>query len=478
MRRLNCEEETWAWEQLGHAALGDSRRTARAVRMVARAAQSPGGKISEVFEDAAECQGAYDFLETRHVSVAALSSAFGAAAAERAARGLFAFAAVDGSSINLADRAKGKDFGSVGSFDHGARGLKVVSTLACSPDGVPLGLLSQAWWARMGTKSRSSAERRARNRKRRGEDKETWYWLEAIEGAAAHADQANAWLWFQLDREGDNQDILKKLAETTHRFTVRSSWNRLIDATGKDKQYLRQWLAREAPGGHYDLDIPAGPKRKARRAHIDVRWGRVVFRLHDRLAKTVTRLEVMAVWAREEGTCPASEKPVNWLLLTNATVESFEDACLVVHGYTQRWRVEEFHKTWKSGACKVEESQLRSQQAVTLWATMLAAVAARIERIKYLARSSPEQPATIELSEHEIRALILLMRGINKRTETIPDTTPTIGQATEWIARLGGYTGKSSGGPPGSITIRRGLEKVRPGARVLAALEAETRSDQ
>ena len=149
-----------------------------------------------------------------------------------------------------------------------------------------------------------------------------------------------------------------------------------------------------------------------------------------------------------------------------------------MHGYTQRWRVEEFHKTWKSGACKVEESQLRSQQAVTLWATMLAAVAARIERIKYLARSSPDQPATVELSNHEIRALILLMRGITMRNETIPDTTPTIGQATEWIARLGGYTGKSSGGPPGSITIRRGLEKVRPGARVLAALEAETRSDQ
>ncbi len=259
---------------------------------------------------------------------------------------------------------------------------------------------------------------------------------------------------------------------------MRGSWNRLIQATGKDKRYLRQWLAREAPGGHYDLDISAGPKRTARRAHIDVRWGRVVLRLRDRWRKTERRLEVMAVWAREEGTCPANEKPVDWLLLTSATVESFEDACLVVRGYTRRWRVEEFHKTWKSGACKVEQSQLRSQHAVTLWATILAAVAARIERLKFLARTTPEQPATVELSEHEIRALILLVRETKKRNETIPDTTPTIGQATDWIARLGGYTGKSSGGPPGSITIRRGLDKVRPAARVIAALEAERRSDQ
>ena len=399
-----------------------------------------------------------------------------AAAAARAAREAFAFAPVDGSSIKLTDRAKSKGFGSVGTFAHGARGLKVINTLACSPQGTPLGLLSQVWWARTGTKSRTSAERRARNRKRKAEDKETWHWVESIQEAAAHADEADARLWFQVDREGDNQHILRKLAETTHRFTVRSNWDRLLEVTGKDKQHLRQWLAREAPGGHYLLNISAGPKRTARQARIEVRWGRVVFRLRDRVAKTNTRLEIMAVWAREHGTCPATEKPVDWLLLTNATVESFDDARFVVFGYTQRWRVEEFHKTWKSGACKVEESQLRSPRAVVLWATMLAAVAARIERLKYLARASPDQPATVELSSHEIRSLILLMRGIKKRNESIPDTTPTIGTATEWIARLGGYTGKSSGGPPGSITIRRGLEKVRPGAQVLAALEAEAKS--
>jgi len=441
--------------------------------MAARAAQSPGGKISQVFEDDAERQGAYDVLESKHVSAAALTGALATAAATLAARESFAFAAVDGSSITLTDSARSKDFGSVGSLTKGARGLKVISTLACSPEGVPLGLLSQVWWTRTGAKSQSAKEKVKRNRKRKVEDKETRHWLEAINDAAAHADQADARLWFQLDREADNRHILLKLAETTHRFTVRGSWDRLIEATGKDKQYLRQWLAHEAPGGHYHLDISAGPKRTARRAYIVVRWGHVVLRLRDPWTKTESRLEVMAVWAREEGTCPASEKPVDWLLLTNATVESFEDASLVVRGYTQRWRVEEFHKTWKSGACKVEESQLRSQHAVTLWATMLAAVAARIERLKVLARTSPEQPATVELSEHEIRALILLMREIRKRNETIPDTTPTIGQATLWIARLGGYTGKSSGGPPGSITIRRGLEKVRPAARVLAALEDE-----
>ena len=37
----------------------------------------------------------------------------------------------------------------------------------------------------------------------------------------------------------------------------------------------------------------------------------------------------------------------------------------------------------------------------------------------------------------------------------------TIGQAVTHIAEIGGYTGKSSGGPPGSTTIGRGLERVQ-----------------
>jgi hypothetical protein len=103
-------------------------------------------------------------------------------------------------------------------------------------------------------------------------------------------------------------------------------------------------------------------------------------------------------------------------------------------------------------------------------ATLLAAVATRVERLKHLARETPDAPASVELSEAEIQATILLKREYKKRTETIPDSMPTIAQATHWIAQLGGYTGKSSGGPPGSVTIGRGLRDVLVAARLLANL--------
>lgn len=467
------QEVRWAREEFGQVELGDQRRCDRLVRMAARAAEAPGGKVSEVFADGAERQGAYDFLESKHVTPSALTKAAGLAAAERCAREAFAFAVVDGSSLSLTDRAQNKDFGSVGSLSQRGRGLKMINVLGVSPEGVPLGLLAAVWWSRTKAESLDAKARRKRNRQRKASEKETQHWLDGIDDACARAQQTAAALWFVLDREGDNQTILRKLHETGDRFTVRSSWDRLIEATGNDKQYLRQRLSREAPGGEYLLDVPAGPKRTAHRAHMVVRWAHVVLRMRDKRGKKEHRIALTAVWAREEGTAPQGEQPLDWLLLTNAPVGSFDDARHVLFGYTLRWRIEEFHKTWKSGACNVEQTQLRTSSAVMLWATILAVVAVRIERLKVLSRTQPEQPADIELTRHEIRALILLKRQIKKRHELIADTMPTIGQATLWIAELGGYTGKSSGGPPGAITIRRGLDRLKPAARLLLALEAE-----
>jgi hypothetical protein len=138
---------------------------------------------------------------------------------------------------------------------------------------------------------------------------------------------------------------------------------------------------------------------------------------------------------------------------------------------------QEFHRTWKRGGCNVEQTQLQDREHVQKWATILAANAMRIERLKHLSRETPELPASVELNPFEIQALIIFKRKHKKRTEEVPDTLPTIGKAVLWLAELGGYQGKSSGGPPGSITIGRGLEFIQAGAAMLEAL-AEQRSSK
>lgn len=447
---------SWAKATFGKAKLGDRRRVARLVGMATQAAFDPSGKVSEVFGNDAERQGAYDFLESGHIGVAAILNAMTGQAAEECASENRVLVPVDGSSVTLVDRDGVKDFGAIGDYAHGARGIKVISALALTESGgVPLGLLSQVYWTRPTTKPRKTKKRRARKVK----DKETQRWVEAITGAAAELGRcaAGTRAWFQIDREGDSTPLLLALSATNHDFTVRGHWDRAIDDRLRT---LRRKLAYSATKGEYDLVVTAGPKRSARTARMVVRFEKVTLKLTDPDTKKSQSVTLTAVLARELSAVPSGEKRIEWLLLTNVNVEDFAAAIGVVAAYAKRWRIEEFHKTWKSGACRVEDTQLRSTEAVQRWAAILAAVAIRIERLKFLSRMDPTRPVSVELEPIEIEALILLKRRSKKRNECIPDSMPSIADATRWIAELGGYTGKSSGGPPGTIVLARGLERL------------------
>lgn len=469
MKRTGTEAYRWAEGEFGDTKLGDRRRRDRLVLMAAAASEEPDGRISEVFSDPGEMHGAYDFLESSLTASAELTTAVGRATAKRCARSPFVYVAIDGSSLMLADKEREKGFGCIGASSMGAQGLKVINALAIESNGMTQGLLSQVWWSRVRQASKTVAQRR----KLRVEQKETQRWLDAIKEAALRCDAQDVKPWFVLDREADARPILLALHETKQHFTVRASWDRVVEAAGQDRQYLRATLSKQRVRGSYLLEVPARSNHVKRTARMVVRAMALTVRLVDRRRrdKKPTWLPLTAIWVREEGTTPAGESPLDWLLYTNRRVHDKASACEIVTGYAMRWRIEDFHKTWKTGACNTERMQLRSAEAAKKWATILAAVATRIERLKHLARNNPNAPATEELSHDEIRVLVALAPNIKKRTESAPTATLSIGEATGWIARLGGYTGKSSGGPPGAITIRRGLERLRSAVAGVRAVE-------
>src|SRR5688572_22203587 len=93
--------EAWARGLFEKAALGDARRTARLIRVAARAAERPSGKLSEVFTSARELDAAYDFVERDNTSTTALELAVGSAAARGCAGRVHVV--VDGSSAKIVD---------------------------------------------------------------------------------------------------------------------------------------------------------------------------------------------------------------------------------------------------------------------------------------------------------------------------------------------------------------------------------------
>jgi hypothetical protein len=275
--------------------------------------------------------------------------------------------------------------------------------------------------------------------------------------------------WFQLDRGGDAWPVILDGLEPGQLFTVRAVHDRrlrLDSAEIGERGYLRETLAQQPVIAHEKLDLPATGGRRARRATIEIRAQQITL---DFLigSKRRTFASLWALLARESpATVPSGEKPIEWLLLTSRPIWSESDAQLVLFGYSQRWRIEEFHRLWKSGACRVEDTQLRDRDHIIRWATILAAVAVRILRMTYLARKTPGTPATAEFTTAEIKAIILARRP------TKPPTEPSIALVVGWLADLGGYTGKSSGGPPGPIVLARGLQSIQLLADVVG------RSDQ
>ena len=490
---------SWAYAEIGHAELGDKRRTDRAVQMLAQAMEYRAGRITQVFLTEAERKGAYRFLENDDVLPENLVDATGCACARRSAAYPQVIVPVDGTSATLADPIG--MLGSVGTYKAGARGLKVISAIALSPEGEPLGVCHQQQWMRPPkAKTKRAAARRVRgkkqakakqharakrrasqkaraNAKRPVHQKETQHWIDTILTTKRrfedHAPLTQ--IWFQIDREADAWPILEALRD--HRpgdwFTVRANRDRCITQPDGLPGHLRAELASQQVVGGYEVEVRAGNKRPARCAQLEIRVVKVVLDVRNQRTDKHHPLPLHAVWAREVDT-PCGETPLDWMLLTNHPIDTYEQARLVIDAYTKRWRIEEVHKTWKSGGCGVESSQLHSGPAAMKWSTLLFTVAVRIERIKHLSRTSPDVPASVELSSHEIRALLLLKRKYKKRTETIPNTMPTIAQASRWIADLGGYTGKSSGGAFGSITLGRGLTRVVDVASALESLDEES----
>lgn len=468
--------QDWAWDEFGRAEIRDLRRKKRLLRMASDAVQHPSGRVSESIRCPRALAGAYDLLESLGASSEALLKSMALATADRCSTHDYVIVPVDGSSLSLQGKVRGRAFGALGAHRQGGRGLKVMTALTVSPDGTPLGLCSQRWWIR-------KQDSRLRDSKKRSlVEKESRFWLEAIDQTRQVLQgRRSARPWFQLDREGDSLSIIAESVRRGELLTARSRHNRRLRIPG---QPLKRWRSAGAPLLYSELDrqpplgvMPVVLKSREtgveRTAQVEIRAMRVVLdHVEHRTSRQLEPVEVVAVQAREVDPVDENER-LNWVLLTTAPAETFGDAKHVVEMYCLRWRIEDFHRTWKTGHCRVEETQLRSAHAVKLWATILAAVATRIERLRHLSRAAPDEPATVEFDRDELESILLLKSNRKRKNEKLPKLEQmTIAEATILVAELGGYVRTSRSRPPGATTIARGLEWVYIATETLRAARA------
>jgi len=205
------------------------------------------------------------------------------------------------------------------------------------------------------------------------------------------------------------------------------------------------------------LQITANQKRPARQATVSVRFTQVKFRPPWRPnQQKLPPVTLNAILVREENPPPEIDEPIEWLLLTNTSVQNFEEAVRVIGWYSCRWHIELFHKILKSG-CTVEACRLQKAERLHNYIALMSVVAWRLHWLTYFNRTDPHLPCTVILTATEWQALY---RRIH-RTPSLPASPPTVRQAVRWIAQLGGFLGRKRDGEPGITVIWRGWQRLQ-----------------
>lgn len=439
--------------------LGDVRLDRRLTAMVAQASVESAGTITGTFKAEAAREGVYRFLRNEVVDPETLRQAAACAGFRRAGDLPYVFVPCDASTLTLASVPDESEMGPVGNTWSSDLGLQVMSGIIVSPKGVTLGPAGQIYWARERQERHSRSRQTGAKRVKKAANrpigtKETAHWGTVMEQAIESAKEAQfeGQLWFQLDAGADFAHLLASATLLSQWVTVRCKNPRTLF---EQEGLLVENVLKAQPAGQTVISVPGNGVRPPREATLELRYVEVVLKLKPRGDGGIIPAPLYAVHAREVSPVPAGEEPIDWLLLTNKPGSTLEDAKLVVFGYSTRWRIEEVHKTWKS-VTKIEESGLESVHSLSIWAIILFSTAIRIERLKYFARAEPEASATVELEPHEIDALHVLRRSKTPRS----GGQLTIATAVRWIADLGGYMNPKKG-PPGSITIARGLSHLR-----------------
>ncbi len=305
------------------------------------------------------------------------------------------------------------------------------------------------------------------------EDKETKYWIEVAEQTICvfKDEKIKSKLWFQFDRGADAHEILDWIdASKQHWVTVRICQNRNI----LEEKYPTLFEASNTwPLKFFiHISLPRRKNRAARDVLAAVCWKKVQIPLRVKNRAPYKTISAWVVDIKEMG-IPCDSEPLHWRLLTTRPVRTKANALEVIKGYKIRWRIEDFHRCYKT-VCRIEDSLLESFEALKRWAVIQASVAVRIERLKHLARTQTVILSKEELSVPEMQAILSLHKAQEgqtrkkRKTERKTINTLTISQAVLMLAELGGYTGATtSGGPPGSVVIGRGLEAIAPVVQII-----------
>lgn len=440
-------DTNWAVNEFADAELGDPRRTKRVIELATALAQHPTASLPEACGKGAMLKAAYRFFSNDAIEPQDVLHSHIEATYSRLATVPLVLAVQDTTEVDWTAHPATEGLGPLG---HTAcQGLHVHSTLAVTPERVPLGLVAQQVWAR----DPAEVGKRARRKQLPIAQKESQKWLTSLDAVfTAQAECPETRFVSVGDREADVFDLLAAARPAGVELLIRAAWNRCVEAP---ECYVWATVEAQPVRTHLVVQVPRRGPQPAREATVALRFCPVTLRPPRH--RKAEGLPVVALWAVQvrEVEPPLDVKPLEWLLLSTLAVPTVDDAIERVEWYTCRWGIEVWHRILKSG-CRIEARQLGTAQRLERCLTLYSVIAWRVFYATMLARAVPELPCDALLEIEEWQALYCAIH----HCPTPPDEPPTLGEAVRWIAQLGGFVGRRRRDQPGAETLWRGFQHL------------------
>jgi len=455
----------------GLAVLGDKRRTNQLVELAGQMAHRPGGSLPEKLNSPKDLKAMYRLFDCDQVTHQAVLAAHQEYLLKTLlpARSGFTLVIHDATELEYTKHySLSEDLGQIGNgFRRGY--IAQNSLVVCPATRATLGLANQVLYRRAKVKKGETCSER-----RKRDSRESLLWLKGVEPLPANRQIVDV-----CDRGADNSEFIEHEANSGRTFLIRSSINRNCfvghdETDNPEPRKLHDDARTHAMAGTWELEIAGktefkspngkGKKqnvtRKKRTATMAVSFAPIQLKVSRSKTSSPACVWIVRVW---EVNPPADQERLEWFLLTNHPVTTFEEANEVVGWYETRWVIEEYHKCLKTGM-SIEGYQFtdtrRLEPAIAL--TSITAITLLNLRDDSRREETKDRPAIEYIDQEYIEVLSAWRHGT-------PKMEWTVSQFVLALARLSGHQNRKSDHPPGWQKLWKGwheLHAMLTGARI------------
>lgn len=463
----------WIIEEFATLSLGDERLNKRANKVLAQLSHNPTDSIPVACSGAAETKAAYRFFDNDQVIPEKIQEAHFNATLKRMEQHPIVLIPQDTTVLNFSKQYERQDTGSTAG--RSTKGMLLHCAIAVTPEKVCLGVASSKQWYRKELQKLTKCEKTKKNYSTPIENKESYRWLENYKMANEYAVKLPGTTIVTIaDREGDiykiyddAHKIFGKEKSKAHYLIRAKSDRKVCTKEGKATTHtIKSALKKEKPLGELILEISETNKRKKRTATLNIYSKKVCIALPDKhwKGKDYKPIEVTAILCTELKP-PKGSQAIEWLLITDLNVTSFNEACEKIQWYTCRWEIEIFFKILKSG-CMIEKLQLTDKN-FSVCLNFYLIIAWRVLYVVIMGRYCPDISCECVFSKEEWQTTFVVL--YRKKPPKVP---PTLNEMTRMVASLGGYLNRKSDPEPGVKTMWIGFRNMQEHIKAKEAFEA------